>query len=93
MGALAEKTVKTHFKDELESGRLVFSHVNYDLPENRELSAKYGVYGSSLWIGTYVNGVFHREENVQVWYKLNNEEGYMSYLKDILYKRLSGDLN
>ncbi len=92
LGELAEKTVDTHFKKELDSGRMVFGHVNGELPENMELVQKYGARGSSLFIGTYVNGEFHREENVKVWYKLNNEEDYMVYLKGILDKRLQGDL-
>ena len=51
VGDLAEKTVNANFKDELASGRLVFAHINYDLPDNTALAAKYGVTGSSLWIG------------------------------------------
>ena len=35
VGALAEETVNTYFADELESGKLVFAHVNVDLPENK----------------------------------------------------------
>jgi len=93
VGELAEKTVNTYFKDELESGKLVFSHINGELPENRDLVDKYGVTGSSLWIGTYVNGEFHKEQNVNVWYKINNEQEYLDYLKGILETRLSGGLN
>ena len=93
VGELAEKTVNTYFKDELESGKLVFGHINGNLPENGGLVDKYGVTGSSLWIGTYVNGEFHKEQNVDVWYKINNEAEYLEYLKGILKRRLSGELN
>lgn len=93
LGDLAEKTVNTYYKDELESGKLVFDHIDGQKAENRELVLKYGARGSALFIGTYVNGEFHGEENVQLWYKLNNEEGYMSYLKELLDKRLNGDLS
>jgi hypothetical protein len=51
VGELAEKTVNDNFKAERASGRLVFAHVNYDLPENAALTAKYNVTGPSLWIG------------------------------------------
>ena len=47
-------------KHELASGRLVFAHVNYDLPENAALATKYGVTGSSLWIGVYDANGFHK---------------------------------
>jgi len=94
VGSLAEKTVNTSFKDELDSGRLVFGHINAELEENGDLVAKYGVTSASLWIGTYyVNGTFVKEENVNVWYKINDEAGYMEYLKGILQKRLRGELD
>jgi len=93
VGELAEETVTTYFEGELASGKLVFGHVNIALPENKELVEKYGVTGSSLWIGTYINGEFNKEQNVNVWYKINDEADYLSYLKGILEKRLSGELN
>ncbi len=93
LGELAEKTVETYFADELESGELVFGHINYDLPENKELKERFEVTGSSLWIGTTADGNFNKEENINVWYKLNDEKGYLSYLKGVLEKRLSGELD
>ena len=93
VGSLAEKTVNIYFKDELNSGMLVFAHVNFDLPKNKDLVEKYGVTGSSLWIGTYINGTFHKEQNTNVWYKINNEQDYLNYLNEVLEKRLEGDLS
>jgi len=93
VGELAEKTVNTYFKEELESGKLVFGHINGDLSENRESVEEYGVTASSLWIGTYINGTFHKEQNTNVWYKIRNEEDYLTYLRDILEQRLAGDLS
>jgi hypothetical protein len=90
VGELAEKTVNTYFKDELKSGKLVFGHINGELPENKGLVEKYGVTSSSLWIGTYANGEFHREQNVNVWYKINNEEEYMAYLRGVVEDKLAG---
>ena len=93
VGAFAEKTVNTYYKDLLDSGKMIFASVNAELPENRDLAVKYGATGSSLWIGTYVNGEFNKEENTNVWYKIRNEEDYLSYLKGLLDKRLAGDLS
>lgn len=93
VGELAEKTVNTHFKEELESGKLVFSHINGELPENRGLVDQYGVSSASLWIGTYVDGEFHKEQNINVWYKIDNEAEYLAYLKGVLDQRLAGRLN
>ncbi len=93
VGDLAERTVNENFKDERASGRLVFAHINAQQPENTELAAKYGVTGSSLWIGVYDANGFHKEENVKVWYLINNKEAYSLYLSDLITKRLNGDLS
>ena len=93
VGDLAEKTVNANFKDELASGRLVFAHVNAELPENRALAEKYGVTGSSLWIGVYDGSGFHKKEDVRVWSLIGNEDAYSFYLTGLISKRLNGDLS
>ena len=91
VGAYAEETVNTYFKEELKSGKIVFGHINIDLLENRELVLKYGATGSSLWLGTYNKDKFNAEENVNVWYKIRNKKAYMDYLKEIIEKKLKGN--
>lgn len=93
VGQYAEETVSTYFAEEVKDGKVSFAHVNGELPENRELAMKYGVTGSSLWIGVYDKNGFHKEENVNVWYKIGNKEDYAGYLKGIIEKKLSGDLS
>jgi hypothetical protein len=93
VGAYAEDTVNRYYIRELASGRLVFGHVNYDQPENKALAEKYGAAASSLWIGTYVGGKFSKEEDLKVWYRLDNETEYSDYLRGVLDKRLAGDLS
>jgi hypothetical protein len=93
VGDLAEKTVNTNFKAELASGRVVFAHVNYDLPENAALAAKYGVTGSSLWLGIYDANGFHRQQDMDVWYMAGDKEKYKAYLASVITRRLNGDLS
>jgi hypothetical protein len=93
VGNLAEKTVNENFRNDLDSGRLVFEHVNYDLPENADLATRYEVTGSSLWIGVYDAAGFHKQQNLAVWYMIDNESGYTQYLSDLLTRRLNGDLS
>ena len=91
VGNLAEETVNTYFSNELKSGKIVFGHINAELPENYALAKKYGVTGSSLWIGVYTkDGKFFKEENTNVWYKINNKSDYLNYLKGIIETKLSG---
>jgi len=93
VGDLAERTVNASFKNDLILGRLVFAHVNYDLPENAALKTKYNVTGSSLWIGVYDANGFSREEDIRVWTLINDEETYSRYLTGLITKRLNGDLS
>jgi hypothetical protein len=93
LGAYAEETVNTYFAPEVASGKVVFAHVNIDLPENKKLVEQYGPTGSSLFIGVYDKDGFHKEENVNVWYKIGNKEEYLAYLKGVIEKRLAGDLS
>jgi hypothetical protein len=93
LGAYAEETVNTYFVPELRSGKIVFAHVNVDLPENRAIVEQYRPTGSSLWIGVYDKEGFHQEQNINVWYKLGNKDEYMAYLKEVIEKRLAGDFS
>jgi len=91
VGAYAEETINTYFSNELKSGKIVFGHINGELPENKELVIKYGATGSSLLIGTYyTDGTFLKEENTNVWYKIDNKQGYIDYLKGVIETKLTG---
>jgi len=92
VGKYAEETVNTYFSEEVKAGKVRFAHINGELPENSEMVAKYGATGSSLWIGVYDDNGFHKEENVNVWYKINNKDEYVNYLKGIIERRLRGEM-
>ncbi len=93
VGAYAEETINTYYPNEIQSGKIVFNSINYDLLENKVIAMKYGVSGSSLWIGVYDSTGFHPEQNTNVWYKINDKQDYMNYLKEVIDKRLAGDFN
>jgi hypothetical protein len=94
LGDYADATVTTHFADELASGRIVFRQINGELEENREVVERYGASGSSLWLGVYTSdGGFYPEENVRVWYRTDDRQRFMDYLKGVIEKRLAGDLS
>ena len=92
MGNLAEETINIYFQEELKSGKITFQHLNGELPENKDKTTKYGATGSSLWIGTHhADGRFTKEENTNVWYKINDKQDYHDYLKGIIESKLSGE--
>ena len=91
VGSNAEATVNTYFANELKSGKLVFAHINIDLPENKVIVEKYGATGSSLMIGVYgKDGSFTKQEDTNVWYKMDKTNS-MSYLKSVIDQKFSGN--
>ena len=93
LGDYANATVTTHFAGELASGKIVFRHINGELEENREVMEQYGATGSSLWLGVHTSdGMFYPEENIKVWYRTDDQQRFMDYLKGVIEKRLAGDL-
>jgi hypothetical protein len=92
VGAFSEETINTYFSNELKSGKLVFAHINVDLPENKALVDKYEAKGSSLLIGVYgKDGSFSKEEDTNVWYKIDNKTDFMNYLKGVIEQKLAGN--
>lgn len=92
VGAYAEETVNTFFPEELKDGKIVFGHINGDLPENGELVMQYKATGSSLWLGIYTKDEqFKAEQNTNVWYKINNKIEYMNYLREVIEQKLAGN--
>jgi hypothetical protein len=92
VGNYSEETVNTYFSNELKSGKLVYAHINVDLPENKALVDKYEAKGSSLLIGVYgKDGSFSKQEDTAVWYKIDNETDFMNYLKGVIEQKLSGN--
>ena len=91
VGAFAEETVNTCYANELKSGKIVFAHVNVDLPENKVLVDKYGAKGSSLLIGVYgKDGSFTKQEDTNVWYKIGDKADFTNYLKGVIEQKFSG---
>lgn len=91
VGANAEATVNTYFANELKSGKLIFEHINIDLPENKALVEKYMATGSALMIGVYgKDGSFTKQEDTNVWYKMDKTNS-MSYLKGVIEPKFSGN--
>ena len=87
----AEETVSTHFKGELDSGKVIFDSIDISLPENKELATKYDAKGSSLIIGVYYeDGIFTKKEDTAVWYKINDKDDFVFYLKDVIETKFTG---
>lgn len=93
IGANLDETINRYFLEQVAGGKIIYDHINIQLPENEEITNRYGAQGTSLWIGVYDENGFHAENDRGIWYKLQDKEAFISYLKKLIEKRLSGDLN
>jgi hypothetical protein len=92
LGELAEETMNTSFAREQEDGRVIFVHINAELPENAELVSRYGVTSSSLMIGYTNETGFHADNLIGLWYKLGDNEVFREELGYMLNESLTMDL-
>ena len=93
LGNYAEETINTYYSKELNNGRITFKHINYELPENEQLVLLYKPPGSALCIGVYDDqGHLYIEENIGVWYRIENKDNFTKYMKQLIDMRLNGDL-
>ncbi|MBW2196011.1 MAG: hypothetical protein JRF37_10800 [Deltaproteobacteria bacterium] len=93
IGANLDETINRYFLEQVASGKIIYGHINIQLPENEEITYRYGAQGTSLWIGVYDENGFHSENDRGIWYKLQDKEAFISYLKKLIEKRISGDLS
>ncbi|NYT05646.1 MAG: hypothetical protein GKC04_04650 [Methanomicrobiales archaeon] len=89
LGDLAEQTVNAYYAQELLSGRLVFEHIDMEMPENRGIVEQYGPTGSSLWIGIHDAQGFYKEELLGPWYMLGDEEKFSAYIRIVIDQQLA----
>ena len=81
VGEFALQTIKEKFPDEYDSGKIVFKDINGELPENREIVVKYQARGSSLFINALRDKQDNIQEEIKVWYLVNNEEQFIGYFE------------
>ncbi|MCX6791707.1 MAG: nitrophenyl compound nitroreductase subunit ArsF family protein [Candidatus Gottesmanbacteria bacterium] len=88
VGEYALTTIKDKFPEEYRSGKIIYKDINGELPENKEIVLKYQARGSSLFINTVKNTQDNIQEEIKVWYLVNDKEKFIEYfegrLKDLL---------
>ena len=82
IGKLSGEVVAEYFQSELRDGKIEVREINIDLPENKELAAKFQASGSSLKINAIYDGQDHISEDTAVWRLTSNPTQYKSYLKN-----------
>lgn len=86
MAELIKKTLEEKFKWDLDSGRIVFQEINWELPENKDIVSKYKATGLSLFINEIENWNDNIQEETTLWRLLEDEEKFKNYLSDKINK-------
>lgn len=80
-GTFVENTMKD-FESKIAEGKVVYMDVNVEDQNKKEIVEKYQARGSSLFIGTTVNGKETTEEEVEGWRYLGDENAFKEYLSN-----------
>jgi hypothetical protein len=88
--ANVRKTINDYFIKELVTGVIDLYVLNCELPENKELVAKYDAYGATLAFSAYVKGVEQKPEDLTEWAfkEVRIPEIFVSRLKDKISERI-----
>lgn len=89
IGEYALNTIKKNFSEEYERGIIEFREINGELPENKDLVAKYQARGSSLFINAIAGGQDNIEEDMTVWRLISSEEQFADYFTNKLKQLLN----
>lgn len=79
----AETTIKDHFQQEIEDGRLDWRTVNVDKPENKHFTKDFNLYTKSVVIVEQNDGETLRWKNLdKVWQLLRDKKKYTDYVNN-----------
>jgi len=78
----SRETVEEYFAAELAAGKIEFREINVELPENKEVVAKFEARGSSLFTNAIYDGADHIEEEVAIWRYIGDEVRFKENLKN-----------
>jgi len=91
MGQYIKETLEESFQSELKSGKIDFREINVDLPENKEVAAKFQAAGTSLFFNPIIDGKDNIQEEVQAWRLLSDKQAFSKYLSDKLKGMLGSE--
>ncbi|HOF42559.1 MAG TPA: nitrophenyl compound nitroreductase subunit ArsF family protein [Candidatus Moranbacteria bacterium] len=80
IGQYTKATLEEFFQLELHEGKIEFKEINVDLPENKEIAAKFKAAGSSLFINPIIDGKDNIKEDTRVWRLISDKKAFSDYL-------------
>ena len=81
--------IDRNFRNEYQSGKIVFKKINVDKSENKDLVDKYQARGSSLFFNAIYKDKDNISEDVNIWRMVGNDQSFELYIvrkiNEILY--------
>ena len=85
----SKEAIEKYFPEQLKNGRLSFSVINTDMPENEHFIKDYQLYTRSLIIAEFKNGKQVRWTNLaKVWDYIKDRDAFYNYVKTEVEKYL-----
>jgi len=86
---LSKEAIEHYFKNELDSGKLIFKAINVEEKGNEHFIQDYQLYTKSLIISLVKNGKEVEFHNLtRVWEFLGNKQRFFEYVRDEVSKYL-----
>jgi len=78
----SKEAIEKYFSEQLKNGKLTFSVINTDMPENEHFIKDYQLYTKSLIVAEFKNGKQVKWTNLaRVWDYLNNRDAFYTYVR------------
>ncbi|MCX5902975.1 MAG: nitrophenyl compound nitroreductase subunit ArsF family protein [Proteobacteria bacterium] len=87
----SKEAIEKYFPEQLKNGKLTFSVINTDMPENEHFIKDYQLYTKSLIVAEFKNGKQVKWTNLEkVWNYINDRDAFYNYVKTEIQKYLAG---
>jgi len=87
----SKEAVEKYFPEQLKNGKLTFTVINIDHPENEPFIKDYQLYTRSLIVAEFKNGKQVRWANLtKVWDYIKDRDAFYNYVKTEIEKALKG---
>jgi hypothetical protein len=85
----SRETIEKYFPEQLKTGRITFSVVNIDMPENEHFIKDYQLYTRSLIVAEFKNGKQIKWTNLEkVWNNIKDRDAFYNYVKTEIEKAI-----
>ncbi len=85
METLTKRVLASHFSDEVSAHQVFYRDINMDVPQNRDLAERYGVFTSSIVLVRIRNGKVERSKLLEDAWDLagfaGSEEGFLGMMR------------